>query len=117
MKALSLDLRNRIVRAYLAGGRTQAEIAEVFGVSERTVKRLWRKWRETGDLRPDKVGGRRPRAIVGQALRRLKQAVRDRPDATLEELLEACGVSCSTVTVHNTLKRLGYRRKKNAARL
>ena len=117
MKALSLDLRNRIVRAYAAGGRTQAEIAEVFGVSERSVKRLWRKWRETGDVTPGKVGGRRPRAIVDGALQRLKQTLRARPDATLEELREACGVACSTVTVHNTLKRLGYRRKKNAARL
>ena len=117
MKALSLDLRNRIVQAYSMGSRTQGEVAEVFGVSERTVKRLWRLWRERGDVTPGQVGGRRPRAIVGRALGRLKRAVRDRPDATLEELREACGLNCSTVTVHNTLNRLGYRRKKNAERL
>ena len=40
MKALSLDLRNRIVQAYSMGSRTQGEVAEVFGLSERTVKRL-----------------------------------------------------------------------------
>ena len=117
MKALSLDVRKRIVAAYESGAHSQASLAGMFGVSTRTVKRLWRQWRETGDVRPGRVGGRRPRAIAGRSLQRLKRAVRERPDATLEELRAACGVSCSRVTVHNTLKRLGYRRKKNAARV
>ena len=49
-------------------------------------------------------------------MERLKRAVADQPDATLDELREACGAECSVVTVYNTLVRLGYRRKKNAAR-
>jgi hypothetical protein len=38
-----------------------------------------------------------------------------RPDATLEEIREKLGVACTIITIHNTLRRLGYRFKKNAA--
>ncbi len=116
MKPILLEVRERIVEAYERGEHTQEELAAVFCVSERTVGRLWRRWREQGALAPAKMGGYRPPAIRHEALKRLKQAVRERPDATLAELREACRVECSLVTVHNTLKRLGYRRKKNAAR-
>ncbi len=115
MKAHSLDLRTRIVKACEAGCDTQEAIAQRFEVSYWFVVKLWQQWRRTGDLRARKRGGRRPRAIDGPALTRLKRRLKDRPDSTLDELREACGVDCSLVTVHNTLKRLGYRRKKNAA--
>ncbi len=116
MKPIFLEVRERIVEAYERGEHTQGELAEVFGVSERTVRRLWRQWCEQGALAPSKMGGYRPPAIRSEALKRLRQAVQERPDATLAELRKACRVECSLVTVHNTLKRLGYRRKKNAAR-
>ena len=112
MRPLDLELRKRIVKAYEQAGYTQRELAVLFGVSERSVRRLWRKWCEQGDVTPEQVGGYRPPAIQGEALNRLKQTLRKRPDATLEELRVACGVDCSIVTVHNTLKRVGYRRKK-----
>ncbi len=111
-----MDLRTRIVRACEKGAQSQEAIALQFGVSYPFVKKMWRQWRETGDLQPGKMGGHRPRAIRGRALERLKGAVEGRPDATLEELREACGARCSLMTMSNTLKRLGYRRKKNAAR-
>ena len=48
----------------------------------------------------------------GAALVRLERLIAAQPDATLEELRDCSGVSCSVMTVFNTLKRLGYRRKK-----
>ena len=115
MRPTDIEIRKRIVEAYERGAYTQGELASVFGVSRRTIGRVWKQWRERGNVDPDKVGGYRPPAIQGTALKRLKRAVRERPDATLSELRAACAVECSLVTVHNTLKRLGYRRKKNAA--
>ena len=116
MKAYPIELRMPIVRACEAKEETQEEIAKRFGVSYPFVKKLWRQWREEGDVTPGQMGGHRPPAIQGECLERLKQAVADHPDATLEELREACEADCSVVTVYNTLVRLGYRRKKNAAR-
>lgn len=117
MDAFSVDLRKRIVETYEAGGVTQEEVAERFGVSYSFVQKLWTRWCKTGDLTPDKRGKPPKPSFDAAAEQRLHRAVRDHPDATLRELADLCGVECSDATVCNTLKRLGYRRKKNAARL
>ena len=114
MKSFSLDLRKRIVAACEAGDASQRAIASRFEVSYAFVLKLWFQWRHTGSIEPLKRSGRRP-AFDARALQRLKKAVKEHPDATLEELRGVCGVECSTVTVHNTLKRAGFRLKKNAA--
>ena len=57
MQAYSLDLRQRVVRAYEQGQRTVLEIAEQFSVSTGFVKKMLRQWRETDDLSPRPHGG------------------------------------------------------------
>ncbi len=117
MKAYSVDLRERVVAACQARELTQEAIAEQFAVSYGFVKKVWKQWRKTGSFLPGRAGGNAKRSFDAPALVRLHRAVRDDPDATLEELGQCCRVACCTATVHNTLKREGYRRKKNAARL
>ena len=51
--------------------------------------------------------------VDSAAAERLRQAVADRPDATLEELREAVGVACGPSAVHRALERLGLPRKKS----
>ena len=116
MNTYSLDLRERIIELYESGALTQQEVADDFGVSLGFVRKLWLQWQRTGDLAPGKRGGRHKPTFDAVALRRLHKAVKDHSDATLDELAAICGVGCCRSTVHNTLKRLGYRRKKNAAR-
>jgi transposase len=111
-----MDLRKRIVDAYGAGGSTQQAVADRFGVSLWSVQKLWQQWCATGDLSPGKRGRPPQRSFDGAAEQRLHHAVRKHPDATLAELANLCGVACCEATVFNTLKRLGYRRKKNATR-
>lgn len=117
MNSFSVDLRERIVETYAAGGVTQLGVAERFGVSYSFVQKLWTRWCTTGDITPCKRGKPPEPIFDAAAEQRLHRAVRDRPDATLTELAEVCGIECCAATVCNTLKRLGYRRKKNAARL
>lgn len=116
MRALSLDLRERIVAAYDEGGVTQREVAGRFGVSEFTVRKLLRQRRETGDIAPryGNCGG--ARKITGAHEARLGQVLSARPDATLSELRDALGLDCTEQAVHYALKRMGYSYKKNAAR-
>ena len=107
-----MDLRDRVVGACDSGEWTREEIAEEFGVSTSWIRRLLQRRRETGEYRP-KQGerGRKP-VYSGQALERLDRLVEEQPDATLHELRDRTGAACSLVTMSNTLKRLGYRRKK-----
>ena len=112
MRSYSQDLRDRVVSACDAGELTQEEISEAMGVSARWIRQLLRRRRETGSYDARGHGGGRQPAFGPTALKRLEQLVHAQPDATLSELRERSGIRCSLVTVHNTLSRLGYRRKK-----
>ena len=112
MQTYSMDLRDRVVSACDAEELTREEIAEEFGVSTAWIRRFLQRRRETGSYIPKgHAGGRQP-AFAGAGLSQLDQLVRKQPDATLKELRDRTGISCSLMTVSNTLKHLGYRRKK-----
>ena len=112
-----MDLRERVVAACDSGRWKRKEIAERFGVSMSWVRRLLQRRRETGDYGPKRTKRGRKPAFTAETLERLDQLAQAQPDATLEELRDRCGVSCSLVTVSNTLARLGYRRKKRRSGL
>lgn len=114
MRAYSLDIRQRVLKAYDEGKWTVGQIAERFNVGEWWVHKLKRQ-RKAGlgiGARKGKVG--QPRRLSPEQLSRLEQYVDKHPDATLEQIGEELAVACTTVTIHNTLRRLGYRYKKNA---
>lgn len=105
MRAYSIDLRKRIVHAYENEQITQRELAERFQVSLRCVQMLLKRWREEGTVEPKPHGGGQPRKITGEKLERLRRAVEQQPDATLEELRERCALDVSLVCVFRTLER------------
>lgn len=111
-----MDLRDRVVAACDSGVWNREEIAEEYGVSTSWMRRLLQRRRDTGDYGPRKTKPGRKPVFSGATLQRLDGLVRQQPDATLSELRERSGVDCSLVTMHNTLNRLGYRRKKRPSR-
>jgi transposase len=113
MNAYSIDLRERVVAACDARDGTRAQIAERFSVSESWVRKLLQRRRETGSIAPRPRGGGRAPAFDAEATGRLREAVRDDDDATLEELARAAGVRCCASAVHRALARLGITRKKS----
>ncbi len=113
MSIASSELRERALTAYRAGKGTQAEIASLYGVSTRTFHRWWRQYKSTGSTHPGKRGHRLA-VYSGEELERLDRTVAKHPDATLEELRELTGKSCSIMAVQRAVVRLGYSLKKNA---
>jgi transposase len=108
-----MDLRERVIAACDGVGATREQVANRFCVSVAWVYRLLARRRETGSIAPKPHGGGQKPAFAGEAAERLRMAVVDCPDATLEELREAAGVACGTSAVFRALKRLGLPRKKN----
>ena len=115
MKAYSLDLRERVMKAYDEGNWSVGQLAERFKVGEWWIHKLKRQRLLEGSLavRKGKVG--QPRSLAGKQIERLEKYVDRYPDATLEEIRGRLGLACTVVTIHHTLQRLGYRYKKNAA--
>ena len=113
MTAYSMDLRERVVAACDARDGTREQIAKRFSVSVRWIGELLRRRRETGSIAPKPRGGGRTPAFDEAAAARLREAVRADDDATLEELAETSGVTCSAPAVYRALRRLGITRKKS----
>lgn len=113
MRPTSPDLRKRVVAARYEDGQSMGTIAERFRIPKATVQTILRRFDEAGTIAPKPHGGGREPAFSAKAVARLKRALRVRPDATLEELRAACGVSVSLTAYHNKIKDMGYTRKKS----
>jgi transposase len=101
------------VAAYDRGEGTPREIATRFFVCLAWVYRLLQRRCQTGSIAPKPHGGGQKPAFDADAAGRLRQAVADRPDATLVELRQATGVACGLAAVHRAVGRLGLPRKKS----
>jgi transposase len=114
MKAYSMDLRKRVLVAYDSGKYSLKRVAEQFQVTTRWIQQLRQRRRLEGSIAAyPQNQGRKP-AFEGDRLIQLSDFVKNHTDATLEEIKEhfAGKVNCSIVTIHNTLRRLGWRYKK-----
>ena len=108
MTAYPLDFRQKIVSAYEAGNTSIRKVAERFMVTKRTVQRLIKQNRETGDLTPKKVGTKKPSPLEAHK-EIIVETVEQHPDWTLwqycEEIAEKTGVSVSTGTMCRFLEK------------
>jgi transposase len=116
MKAYSTDLRRRIIHAYERRCGSQRALADLFEVSVSFVEKLLRRHRQTGDMAPKPHAGGQKRRLAATAETLLREAVRETPDITLEDLCtrvaETHGIRVSVPTMCRTLQRLGLPRKK-----
>lgn len=83
-KALSRDLRVRVIDAVRAGGSRQ-QVAVRFGVSESSANRWVNRFEATGEVSAKQMGGDR-RSSLKDHRERILTLVGDHPDQTIEEL-------------------------------
>ena len=114
MRPISIDLRKRVVAARIDDGQTMGQIAKRFKMPKGTVQNILERFRDSGTVVPKPPNSGRKPAFIKKALRRLEKDVLDHPDFTLEELRDRSGKKVSLVCIHNTLKKLGFTRKKKA---
>jgi transposase len=112
MQPLSNDLRQRILAAVDNREASRRQLAVRFAVDVSTITRWLQLRRQTGSFDPrPHAGGKEPTLDQG-ALERLRELVQETPDATLEQLQHALGVSGSIMIVWRGLRRLNITRKK-----
>src|SRR3954466_2316438 len=116
MTPYSQDLRQRVLDTVRRGEGSLRQIADRFLVSVSFVTRLLRTHRDTGALEPKPHGGGNPAVLTPGDLQRLRELIRQQPDATLEECRQRLGLSCSTMTISRALSQLGLPRKKKVPR-
>ena len=92
-------------RIAFQSGDSTSEVAERFGVSPAFVRRLKQRFRRTGSLAP-RPGGRGPAPKLAGREEELRQAVRERPDATPAEHRDRLKLPATRVTVWRALRRI-----------
>ena len=116
-KPFSDDLRERMVRAVLAG-RSRHEVARNFEVSPSCVIKLMQRYAATGDCRPGKFGGHKRPALTPYE-DKVRAMVAEQPDLTVTELwrkLTALDIKVGRSAVGRFLQRLQLTFKKNTSR-
>jgi transposase len=116
-KALSLDLRERVV-AFVEAGHSRRAAAAHFRVSPSFVINLLKAYRVTSRLAPKPRGGRR-HAKLDPHRAFLLGRIAERDDITMPELASeleaAAGAKADPSSISRWLIRNGFRFKKNAA--
>jgi transposase len=97
--------------AYKTGRHTQSHLADIFGVTRKTINN-WVRIERTESRGTPLPKGHRRQSFSEQDKQRLALLVTERPDLTLKQLRELMGKDCTLPTVHNTLQRLGFFLKK-----
>jgi transposase len=119
MSGYSEDLRWRIVSA-VEGGMSKAQAARTFSVSLSSVKRYADKAHRGESLAPKRRTGAAPK-LDEKAVKLLKEDLKERPFATLQERCDYVGLMTglwvSRSTVCRAIARIGPTRKKGGESL
>jgi transposase len=113
-KALSLDLRNRVLAA-VASGLSHRQAGERFNVSAASVSRWRTRERFQGDARPKALGGDRRSGRVDSCRPLIDMVLAKIPDITIAEMQKALagqGHVFGSSTIQRFFKRHKITRKK-----
>ena len=114
MKAYSVDLREKVLRA-VDQGYPRQEIVKLVGVSLATIKRYLEQQRETGTVAPKAIPGRPPKKL-GLLQAELVAQLQAHDEWRLEDHCQVWeqthGVKVSTATMSRAIRRVGWTRKK-----
>lgn len=118
--AYSTDLRTRVIDAWNSKEGTQAQLAERFKVSLSFVKRVLRRYRNSGQREAKPRGATVVPTISGETLLLVQRLIENKPDIFLEELCEQLEkrtqFKVSLSTMCRAVQRLEMPRKKNTVR-
>jgi putative transposase len=116
MKPYSIDLRQKIVDAYNNQEGSYRQLAQRFRVSLSFVKRLLKRYKDTGKIEPKPHGGGQRSKLKPQQLETVRQLVQEDNDAILEELCSSfyqkTQLRVSRATMGRIVEKLNLTRKK-----
>ncbi len=110
---LQNETRERLIKAFNETHDARA-VAESFSVNISTVYRLVGQMRTTGSIQTQThLRGRKP-ALTKEDVQNINRLVREKPDITLKEIIQALDLHVSDETVRKAILKLGYVYKNRA---
>lgn len=110
MKPISNEKRELLIDAKKRG-ETEKSIAKWLKISERSVTKIWRLYRETGSYFPTPYPGRQP-ILSAEKWDEIKALIAKEPDKTLDEIIEELALPIHKSRLSVLLIGAGYSFKK-----
>jgi transposase len=115
-KAISEDLRSRVLKMY-RGGKTATETASHYGVCARSVYRWDKQEKETGTLVSGRVrSGRKSKIVIDKRFEEFAKATAHKTlQAMADHWNSQAEEHVSQMAMCRAVKKLGYTRKKDVS--
>lgn len=111
--SLTNEVRKLIQNRYLKT-HNRKETAEIFGVSVETVRKINKRYEETGNTDSQlHTRGRKP-TITKEIDEKIRAAMIEHPDCTAQELIEKFDLPVTDSAVYQHLHKMGFTRKKKS---
>ena len=114
--AYSLDLRKLAIKNYEEGILSQQEVSDEIGIHLSTFKRIYRYYKETGNIELPKNNAGRPSLISESGYNQIKEYVSSTPSMLLSDIqhkyYEDNKIKLSIPTICRALQSLSLNRKK-----
>ena len=105
------EARELLVKGYEKTGDAKT-IAAAYSVSERTVYRLAQQKRETGSVAVRTSQRGRKKSLTKEDKENIRNIMDEKPDSTVNEILEGRQLGVSYSTVERAINGMGYTLKK-----
>lgn len=108
---LSQELREKIIYHKKNGAKSK-EIANWLIINERSVKRIWKLYKEQKAVTPKPHRKGRKAAFCEKKMNKIKTKISEQPDITLEEIIEQFKLNISISALSRKLTKLDLTFKK-----
>jgi len=108
---LSNEKRADIIR-HIESGEPVADICKWFFVNESTVRRLWRRYKATGNYKPLPLNNVRKPMVSEETMEKILEKIKEVPDITLSEIVDEFELKISISALCRRLIKRGLTFKK-----
>jgi len=108
---LTAEIREKIIY-HKQQGEKNKEIAKWLKINEKSIRRIWKVYKEQETIAPKAhKKGRKP-AISGEKMAAIEAKIAEQPDMTLEELIEHFELNISVSALSRKLRKMDLSFKK-----
>ena len=112
MKPIDDQTRKNIIAAK-ERTENRGAIARWLNVSISAIDKIWKRYKETDSFLPKPYTGRQS-STSKETDDKIRETIKNKPDMTLEELIDELSLNLSPSGLHRKLQRMGLTYKKNA---
>jgi transposase len=111
MRPVSNEKRELIIEAKKRGETEKNIMKWIKNTSRSSIGKIWKQYRTTGTIQPKPYKGNNIK-ITKETEEKIKQTIKEKPDTTLQELIDELNLNVTQSGLSRRLKKMGFTYKK-----